>query len=178
MRFWKNTIPLFVMAVKLVLSDVAPLFHAHWIQIYSNYYVQSTTQIDWKCVTVDTRLADGVVNVSTHALVHGLPTDKVTVTSVFNVSTEGNTTQLINKKEHLLVRDVTYKADDHGDEHAIIDYAILTASNNMSLYVWATNYSQFMEHRNAEVLRKLYEWDYIGLYKAPLFSYSTQCLNR
>lgn len=147
------------------------LLKGEWIQIYSNYFVQSTTEIDWKCVRISIAGNNNALNVTTKAFVHGIPSEDISILHTYNVSTASdNTTILTNQKEKLRIRKSGLLEENN------LDYVVLTPANNISLYVWTRNFSRFMNEYNTDVLKALDEWQYSGLYKAPLFSYTTRCL--
>ena len=119
-----------------------------WTQAYSNYYVQETSEIDWKCVTV--QVNDTAV--TKRYFEHGDPALHREVVRD-------------NYFSELLLK------------HATKDYSILTGTDNKTLLVWTRNYTAFVMHGgDAAVSAMSSLWGYTDLYKAPLPSYDLDCL--
>lgn len=129
---------------------VCGFLDGRWIQAYSNYYVQQTSEIDWKCVTV--QVNDTAV--TKRYLEHGDPA--------------------LHRE---VVRD-NYFADVFL-KYTTDDYSILTGKDDKTLLVWTRNYTRFVVRGgDAAVSALAASWGYDDLYKALRPSYDLDCLAR
>jgi hypothetical protein len=69
---------------------------------------------------------------------------------------------------------VKYLGKNSDDEVEVI---VLTGSDNLSLYVLALNYSDYIKNYNKNILDLLKTFQYNSYYKYPLASYSFSCEN-
>lgn len=128
-----------------------------WQQVYSNYFVQSTTEIDWYCVTVDIeKTPDDTYTVSKQASLHGGVVTLSTPPKPLLV--ENDTTWWIGEKPFV---------NRYPNE---TDLIVLTGWDDLSLFVWSRNSTkEFLESdTNSLVLSDLQLWNYTGLYKKPV----------
>jgi len=56
-------------------------------------------------------------------------------------------------------------------------YLILTGYNNMTMYVFARNFTQFMKQYKTHVEHVVATWKYTGKYKSLQSSYYEQCVD-
>jgi hypothetical protein len=143
-----------------------------WIQIYSNYYVQTTSEIDWKCVTINlTPINESLVKINKTASLHGISSNIISKETKYSVTLNANDTVLTSGKQVLSIRKWGSR-----DDNKTLDYLILTHSNNISLFVWTQNFQLCLNKYNDDIVNTLTEWKFTGSYKKPLLSYNTKCL--
>jgi len=56
-----------------------------------------------------------------------------------------------------------------------INYIILTGNDNLTMFVFASDYNAFTKKYKKDVIKKLNEYDYSTYYKSPLLSYGSGC---
>ena len=148
--------------------------YGHWIQVYSNNYVQLTSENDWFCVNLDvtpshknnsifiqknTFIHNTVPLSTTLSLYNNFTFDKDDHKYTFHSSLE-NTFKLLYTEN---LSDETY------------EYLIWTLDDNLSLYVWARDFDDFQLKYRKTVLNILKQNNYNGYYKTPSPSYSIEC---
>jgi hypothetical protein len=127
----------------------SPPLIGDWIQVYSNYFVQTTKEIDWGCVKV--RVNDTTVTKTYDE--HHNPKEKRSVT--------------FPKLSYFADLIVKGWSDN---------YIILTGTDNITMYVWARDFDTFMINDNSGVISQTLGWDYDTTYKALAPSYSEFCV--
>ena len=140
--------------------SLAEMVHKNYVQVYSNYYVQSTTEVDWKCIRVDATRDKEHLNVVKNGFLHGVYGSPVQSMMKYNITND----KFKGEKETLVLR-------VENDE-----YLLWTGTNNLTMYVWARDYEHFMDNHNKEVIQYLKSLNFTGTYKSPMFSYSSICL--
>ena len=108
-------------------------FTGTWNQVYSNNYVQTTTEIDWKCIKVYTYLDKNTdLAIFKVAHLHGGP--QVVVTPVVSADLRDNK---ITVKGNPRASNSPVKIDSTYDIHPYSnDTVVITGDNNPALYVW------------------------------------------
>lgn len=153
--------------------------HGRWLQVYSDRYVQSTSEIDYSCVTAEIARANTskpAISISKHAYQHGNIHQPVHWSQTYTLSwTLDGTTSL--QDNLVLVPLVTTSSvlvplwlRRSGD-----NYMIWTGMDNKTMYVWVHELPKPAE--NAHILQQLAELDFNGTWKTPLSSYSESCLS-
>jgi hypothetical protein len=150
--FWFLTILATVFGERVVLDG-------DYYQIYSNRYVQMTSEIDIQCVNVSVRTDPENVVIIKTGYVHGLKTTPYNVTYVFKEIPPGI---LYSHDTVLDVRDVGPSKD----------YIIMSGHDNLSLYVWVKDVDQFNRVYKTIVQDRIDAWSYNNEVKAPLISYN------
>ena len=165
MSFFKRNLAFILLAL-----PVMGIHNGIWIQSMSNYYVQSTSEIDWKCVLVQiTEPGDGTFLINKTALMHspvdGVPVETPAATFVLNTdaSTLVQRTGL-RRSSHFQVREDTP------------DTLILTGLDDPSAYVWTRkNITEFLLQDRYRILQNLIQWGYTTIDKMPLPSFTPEC---
>ena len=141
-----------------------------YIQVYSNYFIQSSSEIDWKCVTIHFTMPSGnvYINSTKTAFLHGRNDEIVSVKKNFRIDQINDQVYLRSKTESLIVRDAFVERKPN--------YFVLTGVNNITLYVIAQNVTDFMANHNDDVVNSLKNWDFVGAYKSLRPSYDETCL--
>jgi hypothetical protein len=141
-------------------------FTGKWLQMSSDYYIQSIEEVDWKCVTTEvTEEKPYVVVIAKTPLIHH--TYKAVNQSVIRYGVKNNL--LISGDNHLLIKGIGPVVNNK------YDYVILTKNDNLTQFVWARDYYRYQDYEN-DVSDQLTSWNYINKYKKPLSSYDATCL--
>ena len=159
-------------------QDASGPFYGSWLQVYSNFYVQSTSEVDYHCVQVDVQPVNHSItklSITKSAYQHGNINQPVRWTQLYNVTwldttdkeAEDNMVLVPLLSGSSVVIPLWLRRRDP-------DYIIWTGMDNKTLFVWAHEPSQ---QYNPEVLHDLVELDFRGTYKTPVSSYSLSCLN-
>lgn len=157
MNIFSRVFGLILLLAPTVTATLRP-YEGRWDQVYSNYYIQSTSEIDWKCITVDLNLTDddNKILMSKTASLHGGPIFIRTINTTIAEVTS-NVWQM--GKIPFILR----KTDDERS------YLVLTGLDNLSLFVWARNASEFLSSQfNNQTLVDLEQWLFTGIYKTPM----------
>lgn len=93
-----------------------------WKQTYSNVYVQSTTEIDWKCIKVYVKTHDSDSTMTFHktASLHGGPMMVTTPTFEAHIV-----------KDTFIYKQKTYDVHPYSN-----DTYVITGKDNPSMFVW------------------------------------------
>lgn len=154
--------------------------NGQWLQMYSDRYVQTTSEVDYSCVTVNIQpvfsLSSPMVSVNKHAYQHGntnmplhwsqnysiswsLDSSSVLEDNLVLVPTKGSSTVLTP----LWLRRTTD------------NYLLWTGMDNKTMFVWAREFSPPEE--KSRILQQLTDLDFNGTYKTPLSSFSEICFS-
>lgn len=113
--------------LSMLVTGTTGVMNGTWKQLYSNQYVQLTTEIDWKCITVYVSVNDDGSNEMTFykkAKLHGGPQDVVTP----------------KVHAHLYNNQTKYKVSSTNKTYDIHPYSngtvVITGKNDPSFYVW------------------------------------------
>lgn len=146
-----------------------------WYQIYSNFYVQSTSEIDYRCVTVRAnQTKTGDIIIQKQALEHGNSRLPLNWSQFYSV--------LWQTEDHTVLDDNLVLVPSSNNSaltvpiwvrHAESDYIIWTGKDNKTLFVWSHSIDNLS---NPKILTKLAELDFTGRYKLPVPSYSASCM--
>lgn len=145
----------------LMGATLAELIPSDYVQVYSNYYVQSTTEIDWKCIRVSVTQDQDRLNVTKNGYLHGIYGSPVKSIMSYNVTGKN---KFKGEKETLVLR-----VENE-------DYLLWTGTNNLTMYVWAKDYERFMDDHNDDVRDYLKTLNFTGMYKTPVFSFTSACI--
>lgn len=137
--------------------------HGTWVQPLSNYYVQTTSEIDWKCVKADFYREHGNLYLVKTAYLHDPSTGSnvTTVPALVTFDTANSTMTLSSD-----VLDIRYAS-----EHIVV----VTGRTTPSVYVWTTNLERYLREDEAHILSDLSLWGYTNIDKTPQTSYTTDC---
>jgi hypothetical protein len=155
-------------------ATTASVLAGNWTQVLSNYYVQTTTEIDWKCVRV--HVVESIPGRLTlyksavqHSAVDGVPVHAYPV----NMTLEDQTYLVPYPRQFLR------RPGDPPSLHirrADRDLAVLTGRNDISLYVWTRkSLSEYYMTDHVQVLADLGLWGYVTFDKTPLASFTSEC---
>lgn len=153
--------------------------HGQWLQVYSDWYVQSTSEIDYSCVTVEIASVGDTdiptVTISKRAYQHGNIHQPAHWAHSYTLSWKLDDatifqdnlvlTPTVNSSSVLVPLWLRRTGDD---------YLIWTGLDNKTMYVWTHTIPDPAE--NSHILHQLAELDFNGTYKTPLSSYSASCL--
>ena len=154
--FWLLTI----MTIMATVFGERTILDGDYYQIYSNRYVQITSEIDIKCVNVSIHTdVDNIVTITKTGYVHGLKATPYNITYKFQ---ETSPTVLYTPEIVLDVRDVGPSKD----------YIIVTGHDNLSLYVWVKNIERFNRMYKTIINDRIEAWSYNDELKGPLISYN------
>ena len=162
MKFLKAIITIIITtAAAAAIPDIS----GPWTQAYSDYYVQTTAEIDWKCIDTNINIVnDTSLVIHKHARLHGLLRSNVNTFKNYTIVTTGDNRVFLkngNTTLHLYF--------------PIPDCIILISMNNLTLFVMTRDYTGFMRNHNEQALGFLQEKNMTGLYKAPVASYTDKC---
>lgn len=214
MSLWR-IVNIMTIAVCWIVDATTPTTENHfigpWIQVYSNYFVQSTSEIDWHCIRTNftvTRtilpsshrrlrrnqqntITSTILHIQKTAFLHNINEEPITSSLSYvlipssstddtlfdhwyhvpvGIGAGGGPNTTSNTKETFTIRKKGPVVNDQ------LDYLIVTHANNISLFVFARDYHRFFSLYNDDVLSQLYDWQYIGLYKSPLSSFTKSCI--
>jgi hypothetical protein len=128
-----------------------------WQQVYSDYFVQSTNEVDWHCVNVSVEASPGQP---------GLVFTKSTFLHGGDVVYKSPQETLIDEAGIVILGAHPF-IDRYGDSKENI--TVLTGLDNLSLFVWARNATSFIgSDEEKDILKDLAGWDFSGTYKSPL----------
>jgi hypothetical protein len=132
-----------------------------WFQAYSDYYIQSTQEIDWKCVTVQVNQTDdpGVFTFVKHGALHG---GTRPVTSLIYTAVLAGPVATISNPNAQAIYDIKELTED---------LAVFTSSTDESLFVWTTNPDGIPDEQKLYLLNQLESWGFSSGYKEPMESY-------
>jgi len=141
-------------------------FTGDWIQISSNYFVQTTSEVDWKCVRVTVnQTTNNILTIGKSPYIHGV---YYSPNKVVNNYTENDKT-LENGPNSLVIKALGPIIDEK------YDYTILAGIDNITLFIWARNYYRYFHYQD-EINSLITSWKYTASYKAPLNSFDQMCL--
>ena len=107
-----------------------------WRQIYSNAYVQTTREVDWRCIKAYVIENETGVYIHKIARLHGGPA--TVVTPVFAVRVKDNKMTVHHTSvETPVKRDTLYDIHEFSN-----DTVIITGEDNPALYVWTRDGSR------------------------------------
>lgn len=158
----------FLYCIGLLLNVVTstPPIIGSWIQLYSSYFVQVTTEIDWKCVnaTVLDLSVDTLMLVK-HASLHG---------SDYYVESYPTILRVIDDYTLQDTKNITY-----GIHTPIPRYVIMSGLEDQALYVWMSP-SYHPQDKDLEIIQQ--EVENMGFnnstYTKLLESYSFESCGR
>jgi hypothetical protein len=135
-----------------------------WVQPLSNYYVQTTSEVDWKCVRVNFTTEGGITSMTKRAYLHDMTIGQQTTTVPVSVAFDTETmTMILGGQEVFDLRQYT--------EQLIV----VTGRESPSLFVWATNYTRYTTEDSIDLVHHLVDWQYTNIDKTPTPSYSPVC---
>jgi hypothetical protein len=145
--------------------------HGTWLQPLSNYYVQTTSEVDWKCVEATFYKDHGQLFMVKTAVLHDIETGN-NVSSVpveVNFDADNNTMTLSIPGGSSSLDDV-YDIRE-ASEHLIV----VTGRDSPSVFVWTTDLIRYYREDAALVAQDLVLWDYTNTDKLPQLSYTPEC---
>jgi hypothetical protein len=161
-------------------DDAVDSIQGSWLQIYSNRYVQTTSEIDYHCVRAvvasvpDTPIP--TVTIHKKAYQHGNMLQPVEWTHTYTVTLQNESwpslqdnllLEPINKKSPLVVPLWLREISPH--------YLLWSGLDNKTMLVWS--HSSIMDPEDdAKIRKSLQELEFNGTYKSPVSSYSATCL--
>jgi len=159
--FWLLTI----MTIMATVFGERTILDGDYYQIYSNRYVQMTSEIDIKCINVSIRTDTDTENVviTKTGYVHGLKATPYNITYRFKEI----------PPVVLYLPDIILEVRDVGP---LKEYIIVTGHDNLSLYVWVKDIGRFNRMYKTIVDDRIEAWSYNDEFKTPMISYNaSQC---
>jgi len=142
-----------------------------WTQVYSTYYIQSSSEIDWKCVKAFITVSNSTIAIKKKALLHGLLRSYVYNNAVYNITgVVENRIMLQNEKDKAII---LCQADTDRPEYCIFSTPL---STQLSSFVIARDYNIFMSQYAEEVNDILTSSNMSGIYKTLVPSYTNICI--
>ena len=141
----------------LMKTAAAISLQGHWNQLYSNKYVQLTTEIDWKCIHVYVNVSESSKEMTYYkkASLHGGPQ---------TVTTPEVHAHLHNDATKFTVSDKNYDVHPYSKNTVII-----TGEDHPSFYVWQSS-SEEKNDDPVDIPRLMVFVKQLGLEKQPQFS--------
>lgn len=141
-----------------------------WFQVWSDHYVQSTTEIDWKCVVARMEESlEGGWELTKHARLHSVVGPRVTTPTTRMVWKEAEAEFEVRSKAATAAT-TTYRLRE-----LTPDAWVLTGNEDPSLYVFTKDVDTFWKDKEVPLLAQLDAWGYTDKYKTPLRSYDAEC---
>ena len=109
-----------------------------WHQVYSNKYVGSTTEMDWKCIKVHAHTQGAQLSIYKVANLHGGP--QTIITPLVKAHLDKNKIIMhenARSSASPVKQDVTYDVHTYSN-----DTVIITGEDNPALFVWTREGSQ------------------------------------
>ena len=153
--------------------------HGRWLQIFSDRYVQTTSEIDYSCVTVDVQplfnISSPMVSISKRAYQHGNTREPVKWSSNYTLSWTLEGTSFL--EDNLVLNPVKASSVivSLWLRRTTDNYILWTGGDNKTMYVWARHLPSAAE--KAVIFQQLGELDFNTTYKTPTSSYSESCLS-
>jgi hypothetical protein len=157
--------------------DITQLY-GDWVQVYSNNYIQTTSEIDWYCVTINVSpYKTSMFKIQKYTNIHDIEPFSTYISFYNNYSYSSHDNKynfspstIFHYKYQLI------NTDDLRNN--TFDYLIWTLNDDISYYVWARNFTDFNLKYDKNVLNILKQYNYQGYYKNPLKSYTIECENK
>lgn len=171
---WKSVLALVLGCVHTVAAYDISMLAGNWSQVVSNYYVQSTTEVDWKCVTVHVDVQDPAsIAVAKTAFLHSPKYGRLYTTP----------TQIYSMTEDTLVTRVPGESLRRSRSYLIrsasADLVVLTGIEDPAVYVWSKkSWHSYYTEDHLKILADLARWEYTSIDKMPLNSFSANCPSR
>ena len=140
-----------------LIPTVSALLIGEWQQVYSDNFVQTTTEIDWYCVNVSVEVKPfSILTVTKNAFLHGGDTEYESLPDVMTL------------EDGLVTIGGRAFIDRYGDSNP--NTTVLTGLDNLSLFVWTRNSSAFYNSQEEkQILHDLTAlWNFTGPYKTPV----------
>lgn len=158
-KLWKSLALLLCSSIGSYAVNPFENITGEWQQVYSDYFVQSTTEIDWFCVnvTIEETYDEDVLTLTKRAYLHGGDIDMASFPRLITTFDSGLTwiigaQQFINRY--------------NGSKENV---TVLTGIDGLSLFVWTRNKTAFLgSSEEKEVLDDLERWNFTGTYKSPV----------
>jgi len=145
-----------------------------WLQLYSNEYVQSTSEINYACVSVHVSCEnDGNMTVTKRAYQHHNEQLPIEWTTLYTPKWREPSSQYF--EDNLVLqpaKNTSFLVVPLYLRQILTHSIIWTGLDNKTMYVWGDNVNV---SNDAEILTKLSLLDFQGHYKRPLSSYDKTC---
>jgi len=162
-------------------DDAMEAIQGSWLQIYSNRYVQSTSEIDYQCVraeispVLDANSTIPTVSLTKKAYQHGNFLLPVEWTQTYSLTLQNEAPESL--QDNLLLQPITNSSSvvvalwlRRISPHFIV----WSGLDNKTMLVWSRE-SLLDPVDNVLVLQELVELDFNDTYKSPVVSYSLAC---
>lgn len=154
--------------------------YGQWLQIYSDRYVQTTSEVDYSCVTVNVlpvfSLSTPMVSVNKHAYQHGNQHMPLKWSQNYSISWSLDSSSVL--QDNLVLAPVKGSSSVVTPlwlRRATDNYIVWTGMDNKTMFVWAHEFSPPEE--KSRILQQLADLDFNGTYKTPLSSFSEICFS-
>ena len=163
-------------------EEAVQAIQGSWLQIYSNHYVQTTSEIDYQCVRAEvspvrnTNSTASTISLTKKAYQHGNLLLPVEWTQTYTVLFQNNEWDTL--EDNLVLQPSTKSSS------VVLvplwlrrmspqNYILWSGLDNKTMLVWS--HSMLDAVNNGLILQQLEELDFNGSYKSPLVSYSLMC---
>jgi hypothetical protein len=129
MKLFSLCAALFGPAVAWAAASTTPLAGT-WKQIFSNKYVQSTMEMDWRCIKAYAMVTDQYVFIHKIARLHG--GSQIVVTPITTAHIDDNKVTVAHPTIQTPVKkDTVYDIHEYSN-----DTIVITGEDNPALFVW------------------------------------------
>jgi len=161
----------FFIAKNLALNDT--LITGKWYQLWSNRYVQETSEIDWNCVKLEINYINNLYTFNKSAIIH----------NNHNINIKKNITYIWSEKDDKFypypyqtivnpIVEIKIFGEISNNQY---DYLVLTGKDNLSMFTIVRDIDKFNEKYIHQVSNLLFKYNYTGYYKSPLSSFTNIC---
>lgn len=139
-----------------------------WKQLYSNRFVQDTSEIDWDCVDVH---VSRHLEIQKSPLIHHQFYSSYPLKIRLENPREEDDKFIFDVENNLFLQ---YEIRDFVPN----EYIVWTLNDEISMFVWTKNIKKFNETYEDHVFRNLDLWEYNTYYKEPIACYTDFCAHR
>jgi len=177
---WIKQLVCFGLGMYSVVSGQSHIqrIYGRWFQLYNNLYVQSTSEIDLQCVSVEVKATPSLsltsLSVTKKAIQHHNQNHSIVWGHHYNVT-------MVDKEKTSLDDNVVLFPVPN-DSYVVVplylrrfqedEYVIWTGLDNKTMYVWVRDTDQV---DNVVILEQLKELEFTTTYKSPALSFTPNC---
>lgn len=152
-----------------------PHITGKFVQIYNSKFVDETSEIDWNCVSVNiTTKNNNTLLIEKNGFLHKQPNIPASSSKMYELEHKNNSWNLIPKSKVGVVSPILEIKFINNDD-SVINYMILTGKDNLTMFLFANNYTNFVKKYEGEAKKKINEFKYNSYYKYPKSTYGYGC---
>jgi len=151
-----------------------PHITGKFVQIYNSKFVDETSEIDWNCVSVNITNHNNTFLIEKNGFLHKQPNIPASSSKMYELEHKNNTWNLIPKSKIGVVSPILEIKFINNDDD-ILNYMILTGKDNLTMFLFATNYTNFVKKYENEAKKKFNEFKFNSYYKYPKSTYGSGC---